>query len=99
MRGYLYDKVDILQSDISFSHLDCTLSGSTLCSVMIYKDRIYCINTGDSGAVIVTFENRWNLEKLSRCHRPSDHDEHKRIVACGGLVQKIIDNNGNEIGP
>lgn len=58
VRQYLYDRADDLQTDIVGNDgLDTTLSGSTLCSILLMDNKVYCSNTGDSGAILVKYDN------------------------------------------
>lgn len=46
-RGFYTTNHEIFASDF-----DCNLSGSTLISVFIHENKLYCANVGDSRAVI-----------------------------------------------
>ena len=55
-------------------------------------------NAGDSRAIIVDKEG--NARALSRDHKPDTPDEHQRIIARGGRVRPLINQQaGVEMGP
>jgi len=54
-------------------------SGSTMCLVKIYKDRVLCINCGDSRVIV--YKNN-NPVFLSKEHNSFNLNERKRLEAC-----------------
>ena len=49
-RAYYTTNHEVLASDV-----DTNLSGSTVCTVVIKGNKLYCANVGDSRAIIVKF--------------------------------------------
>ena len=48
------------------------LSGSTGVGVLIYNDKFYCANVGDSEAGLLVYKDgQWQMDMLSNCHLPS----------------------------
>ena len=60
------------------------MTGTTACVVLITKDNIYCANSGDSRAVLMS---KGKAIPLSFDHKPSNEDETKRIEASGHFVE------------
>ena len=89
------------KSLIEESKIDCSLSGSTCCSLIITPNKIISINLGDSRAVLARLENgQYNAINLTRDHKPTELDEMKRILNCGGRIKQITDpKTGKSIGP
>jgi serine/threonine protein phosphatase PrpC len=67
-------------------------SGCTANVVLIYKDRIFCANAGDSRSVI-KMKNR--VMPMSRDHKPEDENERMRIEKAGGFVSNEGRVNGS----
>lgn len=67
-------------------HIGCR-DGTTVTTVLITHDTIYCSNTGDSRTVLCR-EN--NAVALSHDHKPSSESERARIVAAGGEVRAVM---------
>jgi serine/threonine protein phosphatase PrpC len=67
-------------------HIGCR-DGSTVTSVLVTHDTIYCANTGDSRSVLCRDNN---AVALSTDHKPSSDDERQRIVAAGGEVRAVM---------
>lgn len=59
--------------------------GCTACLCLITPTDIYCANSGDSRAILVTKENQ--VVELSHDHKPDVDTETKRIRAAGGFVE------------
>eukprot|EP00359_Climacostomum_virens_P002884 CAMPEP_0204911982 /NCGR_PEP_ID=MMETSP1397-20131031/10206_1 /ASSEMBLY_ACC=CAM_ASM_000891 /TAXON_ID=49980 /ORGANISM="Climacostomum Climacostomum virens, Strain Stock W-24" /LENGTH=400 /DNA_ID=CAMNT_0052082733 /DNA_START=144 /DNA_END=1343 /DNA_ORIENTATION=- len=89
-----------MQAELVSSSIDCTLSGSTACVVLIRGSAIFTANVGDSRAVIgKKHKDTWKNRPLSRDHKPDWPDETKRITQAGGRVRPYYDNMGNPVGP
>ena len=83
------------------SKIDCSLSGSTCCSLIITPNKIISINLGDSRAVLARFKNgQYNAINLTRDHKPTELDEMKRILNYGGRIKQFTDSKtGINTGP
>lgn len=89
-----------VQQDLIVSPIDCSLSGSTACLVLIRGDIVYTANIGDSRAVIGQKDKgSWKNRPLTRDHKPDWPDESKRIIQAGGRVKPYYDQHGNALGP
>lgn len=66
--------------------------GSTACIVLVSEDHIVCANTGDSGAVLVTWpskqrdEQSFDMIPLSTQHRLSSEVEKSRVADAGYMI-------------
>lgn len=67
-------------------HIGCR-DGTTVTTVLITHDTIFCSNTGDSRTVLCR-EN--NAVALSHDHKPSSESERARIIAAGGEVRAVM---------
>jgi len=59
-------------------------AGCTACVCLVTKDTIYCSNSGDSRAILVSKNGK--VTELSHDHKPDDAGEMQRIRAAGGFV-------------
>ena len=76
------------------------LSGSTCVSILFTSRRLISINLGDSRCILGKFNgDKWQSKNLSRDHKPSEEDEKKRIISCGGRIDQNRDEFGNSRGP
>jgi len=76
--------------------MDSMNSGSTLISVIISGNELICSNTGDSRAILGSFNKNWKISNLSTDHTPNNEFEKKRILKLGGRVEKA---KGRNSGP
>ncbi len=61
---------------------------------------IYSANVGDSRAIICSIKNnKITGRPLSRDHKPTLHDEAKRIKEKGGRIEPFTDTDGEKIWP
>ena len=75
-------------------------SGSTTIIVLLFNNRLWCANVGDSRAVIGKYRNgQWLACPLSKDHKPDLPKEKERIIASGGRVDTFRDAYGNPVGP
>jgi serine/threonine protein phosphatase PrpC len=77
-------------------------SGTTCVLVIHIGEHIICANTGDSRAILIYDKNKKNEFKvfpLSIDCKPELKEEKERIKKMGGIVEKIKNKNGKEIGP
>jgi serine/threonine protein phosphatase PrpC len=81
-------------SGISIEH-----SGTTFLSVILYESYCFCINIGDSRAIIGEFESVWTSKVLNKEHKPDDFLEKQRIEENGGRVGCLRNSQGKPIGP
>lgn len=83
------------------SKCEINFSGSTAVIVIIVGDKIICANAGDSRAILVSEiqnEKENSIIPLSRDHKPDLIEETKRIIKCGGRVDRYSD-DGVRSGP
>eukprot|EP00357_Protocruzia_adherens_P032191 CAMPEP_0115046528 /NCGR_PEP_ID=MMETSP0216-20121206/48797_1 /TAXON_ID=223996 /ORGANISM="Protocruzia adherens, Strain Boccale" /LENGTH=581 /DNA_ID=CAMNT_0002429615 /DNA_START=83 /DNA_END=1828 /DNA_ORIENTATION=+ len=79
---------------------DTNFSGTTVVSVMLLGNKLWCSNVGDSRAVLARkTEESWHSIPLSRDHKPDDILEKQRIYECDGRVEPFREANGDPIGP
>ena len=94
--------IDINNSLINNTKIDCSLSGTTCTSLIISLDKIICSNIGNTRAILARYENGYyNAIELNRDHKPTESDEIKRIISQGGIIKQNFDkikkiNNGPE---
>ena len=77
-------------------------SGTTCVIVIHLGEHIICANAGDSRAILIYDKNKNNNYKvfpLSVDSKPELKEERDRIYKMGGIVQKIQNQYGQEIGP
>ena len=89
------------KSLIDESKIDCSLSGTTCCSLIISPDKIISANVGNTRAVLARYENgQYNAINLTRDHKPTELDEMKRIIKANGRIKQLIDpRSGKSTGP
>ena len=91
----------VLDAEISVltdTRCDCTLSGTTMCAVIVTADTLVCINVGDSRAVVGGANG---LTALSWDQTPAVESEVARIAAQYGAnaIAPACDADGNPGGP
>jgi serine/threonine protein phosphatase PrpC len=90
------------QEDLKEKNFDIQTSGSTVCSVFITGNNLYCANLGDSRAVLGSFDENekiWKTNQLSKDHKLNDEKELKRILAKNGSVHPLLNEDKIEVGP
>jgi len=80
-----------LNADIP--HFEC--SGSTICLVKVYSDRVVCINAGDSQAAV--YKNG-ELVFMTEEHNPSNKKERERLETIPGF-RYLSSNNIKVVSP
>jgi serine/threonine protein phosphatase PrpC len=81
------------------------MSGTTAVLVIELDEHIICANTGDSRAILIYDDsNDKNLSNtkifnLSNDAKPDLPNEKKRIYECGGVVEQVIDETDETVGP
>ena len=84
--------IDINNSLINNTKIDCSLSGTTCTSLIISLDKIICSNIGNTRAILARYENGYyNAIELNRDHKPTESDEIKRIISQGGIIKQNYD--------
>ena len=83
-------------------------SGTTCCLIIHIGKHIMCANTGDSRALVVFDDSNKNMPNnldylkavpLSIDYKPELPEEANRIIMAGGVVEPMIDEFGEGIGP
>ena len=88
-----------LQSEICDTDFNVELSGSTAVVVLILDDLLLCANVGDSRAVLIRKEKFWQVQSLTRDHKPGMEGEDSRISKHKGVVRAMFDAKQGPIGP
>ena len=83
------------------SDIDLMFSGSTLVTILIRGNKLWCGNIGDSRAIIGNKDKneRWYPVEISYDQKPSRPDEAARIRNAGGVVRQFQSNSGESYGP
>jgi len=82
------------------SYIDVHHSGTTVVSVLIFENHLWCANVGDSRAILLKLKNNhWSAVPLSFDHKPEIPAERERIIRCGGRVEQMKGYNGVPVGP
>ena len=91
---------DLIKSKHPF---DTEKSGSTVCLSLLFNKNLICANLGDSRSILCSCneKNEWKASQLTKDHKPTDKDEHKRIINSGGTVSRMLnlEKNDEEVGP
>ena len=89
-----------INTELYAGDIDVSLSGCTINCVFLTKDKLYCINVGDSRSIITIHKNyEWFVMPLSEDHKPELPREKSRIEKTGGRVACMEDNHGQPVGP
>ena len=82
-------------------NFDILHSGSTSVLLFLIDETLICSNIGDSQCYLFNCSNEdlWTFESLAKIHKPSDEEEKKRIIECGGEVHPYFDEDGVYDGP
>lgn len=89
-----------VDKDLELGDLDNLNSGSTCCLTLIKHKTIYFSNTGDSRAILISFDPENERNPIASVKGTADHTceveaESKRILSKGGRISKI----SNKFGP
>ena len=88
---YFKDMFKNIQRKYEDRSNDYELSGSCAICILIIDYKLYCINVGDSRAVIGSKKNGKKMAiEMSIDHKPTRDDETKRVVERGGEVSEKI---------
>ncbi|CAG9322694.1 unnamed protein product [Blepharisma stoltei] len=88
--------------DLKSSKIDTNLSGTTAVVVYLSLNSIHVSSVGDSRAIIGTSpkpKKKLQALPLTVDQKPNNDLELKRITESGGCVQRMIYNNGQNLGP
>lgn len=83
---------------------DASLSGTTACFALVMPTprgtRVLLANVGDSRCVLGRRRSDGDIEAIALTvdAKPSLPTESRRIVQCGGIVQQLLDENGERRG-
>jgi integrin-linked kinase-associated serine/threonine phosphatase 2C len=92
VENYFKEMFKELQRKFDRAIKEYELSGSCAICILIIEKKIYCINLGDSRAVLCyRKDNKLVALEMSIDHKPSRSDEKKRIYARGGEVLVLGD--------
>lgn len=89
--NYFRDWYQLMHDDlINSKNFDSHLSGTTICSVLFDAKMLFCVNAGDSRAVLYS-QGKKGIKStpLSDDHKPGLPNEKKRIEAMNGRVCPI----------
>ena len=82
--------------------IDHDTSGSTVCTIFVYDNILYCANIGDSRALMCSYifnRNKWECKQLTIDHKPNVTAESNRIRVLNGKVERAKDDKGEPVGP
>ncbi len=88
-------------SDLKRQRIDLAATGTTGCTILMVREKIYVANVGDSRAVAALVNEEGKITKidaLTRDHKPTIPAEQERIESCGGVVCPI-EIDGETFGP
>ncbi|CAK87510.1 unnamed protein product (macronuclear) [Paramecium tetraurelia] len=94
IRSFLKINKDLFQNNI-----DTNLAGSTLVSILMKDQQIFCANVGDSRAIICQKVNTWMAIQISVDHKPNNAKERARIVNADGRISQRKTSEGYPAGP
>ncbi|CAD8101382.1 unnamed protein product [Paramecium sonneborni] len=94
IRSFLKINKDLFQSNI-----DTNLAGSTIVSILIKDQQIFCSNVGDSRAIICQKVNTWMAIQISVDHKPNNQKERARILHADGRISQRKNSDGYPTGP
>ncbi|KAI3437721.1 hypothetical protein D9Q98_000169 [Chlorella vulgaris] len=80
---------------------DASLSGTTACCALLVGRRVLVASSGDSRCLVARRDpSTGELEVLPLTWdaKPSQPDEHSRIVQSGGVVKQLLDEQGHRVG-
>ena len=84
--------IELNNSLINNTKIDCSLSGTTCTSLIISLDKIICSNIGNTRAILARYENGYYTTiNLNRDHKPTESDEIKRVISQGGIIRQNFD--------
>lgn len=87
----LSDSFMMTLDGLRHSGIDCFVSGTTSVVVLLYGDKMFCANAGDSRAILMKAKSKENsalvVSEMSEDHKPDLESEKKRIVRSGGRVE------------
>ena len=87
----IFTKID---ENLKKENLDLKNSGSTTLIIIYIKQKIICLNIGDSRSIYITKNNK--LIQISEDHKPNLKKEKERIIKKGG---EIFKNPNDKNGP
>lgn len=83
--------------------VNCKLSGTTCCTVLITADHLICFNVGDSRAVLGSEDEEGTVTCKALCwdQKPTEQCEAERLIAEHGpdAIAPVRDSSGEPCGP
>ncbi|OEH75525.1 protein phosphatase [Cyclospora cayetanensis] len=92
-----------VQRDLNKSNIDILCSGTTCVSCVLHRRTLYVANVGDSRAILGRESGLqggpWTALPLTTDHKPERESERQRILAAGGRIKALLDDDGSPCGP
>ncbi|CDJ67674.1 protein phosphatase 2C, putative [Eimeria necatrix] len=95
--GYLAANEELKKGNI-----DIFCSGTTCVACVLQERTLYVANVGDSRAILgrgPSPEGPWTAVPLTTDHKPELETERKRILAAGGRIAPLQEEDGSPCGP
>ena len=100
--AYIIDAFNKADTHMEQQKFDYKFSGTTCNIVFQFNKHLVCASVGDSRGILIYDKgdkNNTGIFPLSTDHKPDLPGEIERIKLHGGVVEQIIDNEGNKVGP
>ena len=86
---------------------DIRYSGCTCTIILLFGQKMYVANLGDSRSILVRqgtnsclpLEEDYTVKQLTKDHNLKDPEERRRILDKGGRIDPFRDRHGNPLGP
>ena len=100
--AYIIDAFNKADTHMEQQKFDYKFSGTTCNIVFQFNKHLVCASVGDSRGILIYDKGdkkNTGIFPLSTDHKPDLPGEIERIKLHGGVVEQIIDNEGNKVGP
>ena len=85
--SFIKNTIKNLQNSIENSENDFLFSGTTLCQLILFENKLISINIGDSKAILIKNQNE--IINLTTEHKPNIFSEKIRIEQNGGEIKRL----------
>ena len=89
--AFLKEAYFFAEAELSKTKINVNFSGTTAVTIVLLKNKLLCLNAGDSRALLVNLgaNDKFDIVPLSKDHKAELADERQRIEKSGGRIEQF----------